>query len=206
MKKILIILATITVLFSCSEEKVKKSGMDFEKLKLELNLSVEQTLKYDEIIKFFDEDRASLLADLEASGNDSKKERNKLLRVSYQYQEHVLENILNEEQKVITHEFIKRYMPGVVDYSDELKAEVIETLSLDSAQVDQYLAINNAFVKSFHDAHDKFHGNRQTASMYWNQFNESRKYALKKVFSEEQYAQYIELTMKESYRGQFTSK
>ncbi|NME68016.1 hypothetical protein [Flammeovirga aprica] len=206
MKKILIILATITVLFSCTEEKTKKSGMDFEKLKLELNLTVEQTLKYDEIIKYFEEDRSSLLKDLEATGNNSKKEKNKLLQISYQYQEHVLENILNEEQKVIAHEFIKRYMPGVVDYSDELKAEVIETLALDSGQVEQYLAINNAFVKAFHDAHDKFHGNRQTASMYWNQFNDSRKSALKKLFSEEQYAQYIELTMKESYRGQFSSK
>ncbi|KXX70441.1 hypothetical protein AVL50_08770 [Flammeovirga sp. SJP92] len=180
--------------------------MDFEKLKLELNLSVEQTLKYYEIIKYFEEDRASLLKDLEATGNDSKKEKNKLLQISYQYQEHVLENILNEEQKIIAHEFIKRYMPGVVDYSDELKAEVIETLALDSVQVEQYLAINNAFVKAFHDSHDKFHGNKQTASMYWNQYNESRKYALKKLFSQEQYAQYIELTTKESYRGQFSSK
>lgn len=180
--------------------------MDFDLLKQQLNLTEDQKIPYDEIILAFEGDRDLMLADLELYGNNSKEEINKMLQDSYKYQEHVLEGILDDQQKVIAHEFIKRYMPGVVDYSDELKAEVIEKLALDTDQTEQYTAINYAFLNAFHDAHDRFHGNRETASMYWNQFNESRNSALKKLFSEEQYKQYIELTKKEGYRGQFSSK
>ncbi|NME68861.1 hypothetical protein [Flammeovirga aprica] len=201
MKKFLLLLATVSVLFSCGNEK-KRRGIDFAKLKAELNLTADQVEKYDAIVTSFDEDRQKQVVELKASGKMSRKGYMKIMKTSYTKQEVELKAFMNDEQKEATHEYIKRYMPGQSDYSDELKAEIIQTLALDSAQTIKYQAVNQAFTKAFRDAHDHYHGNGEAATMYWNQFNEDRKTALQQIFSEEQFAQYLELIKKESYRGQ----
>ncbi|WP_044202249.1 hypothetical protein [Flammeovirga sp. OC4] len=201
MKKFLLILATVSVLFSCGNEK-KRRGIDFTKLKAELNLSADQEEKYDAIVTSYEENRQTQLEELKASGKMSRKGYMKIMKTSYTKQEEALKALMNEEQKELTHEFVKRYMPGQSDYSDELKTEIVQTLALDSTQAVQYKAVNEAFTKAFRDAHDHYHGNGEAATMYWNQFNEDRKVALQKIFSDDQYAQYLELIKKESYRGQ----
>lgn len=201
MRKILLVLATATILFSCGQEK-KGRGIDFGKLKTELKLTTEQEKKYEAIAASFEEEREKQIEEMKASGKPSRKAWMKIMKTSYTAQETELQAFLNEEQKIVTHEFIKRYMPGQSDYSDELKTEIVQTLALDSVQTIQYQAVNEAFKKAFRGAHDHYHGNGEAANMYWNQFNEDRKSALQKVFTEQQYAQYLELIQKESYRGQ----
>ncbi|KXX67582.1 hypothetical protein [Flammeovirga sp. SJP92] len=200
MKKLVVLLMAVTLFFSCSEEK-RRRGIDFSKLKAELNLTDAQVEKYDAVVASSDEERQKQMEEMKASGKMNRKGFMKIMKTSYTKQEAAFKDFLNEEQQVLVHEFIKKNMPGQSDYSDELKAEIIQTLALDSAQTVKYKAVNQAFAKAFRDAHDHYHGNGEAANMYWNQFNEDRKTALQKIFTEEQYAQYLELIKKENYRG-----
>ncbi|MBD0402386.1 hypothetical protein [Flammeovirga sp. EKP202] len=201
MKKLVILLMATTLFFSCSEEKGRR-GIDFDKLKGQLQLTEDQVAKYDAIVTKSEEERKKQFEEMKASGKMNRKGFMKIMKTSFKKQEEELQAFLSEEQQVLVHEFMKRNMPGQSDYSDELKAEVIQTLALDSAQTVKYKAVNQAFTKAYRDAHDHYHGNGEAANMYWNQFNEDRKAALQKIFTEEQYAQYLELIKKESYRGQ----
>ncbi|MBB6463264.1 hypothetical protein [Flammeovirga kamogawensis] len=199
MKKYLIILLAFFA-FSCSEQK-KGRGIDFEKVKSSLGLSADQLEKFDAINAEFDADRAAKIEALKASGKMSKAKYIKIVKPSYVAQEQKVKPILTATQFEVYHEYVKRYMPFQSDYSDELKQEVITELSLDEQQAKMYNAVNEAFVKAYRDAHDYYHGNGEAAAEYWQQFDNNRKEALQKVFTKEQYAQYLELIKKENYRG-----
>ena len=54
---------------------------------------------------------------------------------------------------------------------------------------------------SFNDAHDVYHGNTEMAKEYWNKFDSQRKEALKKAFTPEQHAKYLEIVKDQSFKG-----
>ena len=54
-------------------------------------------------------------------------------------------------------------------------------------------AANDAFEKSFNDAHDVYHGNSELAKEYWAKFDNQRKEAVKTVLSPEQNTKFLEL-------------
>jgi Arc/MetJ family transcription regulator len=202
MKNIALILLISIFCFSCNKEKKNRMQLDFDKVKSELQLTGAQEKQYDASVIAYNNDRKQQFEDLKSSGKGkgNKKAFKKIIKTSYQEQEAKMSSFLNANQASILHEYIKKNMPGQSDYSDELKQEVITTLSLDSIQTVKYKAVNDAFKKSFRDAHDHYHGNSEAANMYWNQFNDDRTAFLKKVFSEEQFQQYLKVVAKEDYR------
>ncbi|AZQ65053.1 hypothetical protein EI427_22800 [Flammeovirga pectinis] len=199
MRKYLIVLFAFLA-FSCAKEK-KGRGINFENVKPSLALSADQLVKFDAINTEFDADRAAKIEALKASGKMSKAKYIKIVKPSYVAQEQKVKPILTATQFEVYHEYVKRHMPFQSDYSDELKQEVVTELSLDEQQAKMYNAVNEAFVKAYRDAHDYYHGNGKAAAEYWQQFDNNRKEALQKVFTKEQYAQYLELIKKENYRG-----
>lgn len=72
-------------------------------------------------------------------------------------------------------------------------AKIKTELALTDEQSQILEAANNAFEKSYHDAHDIYHGNSELAQEYWVKFDNERKNAIKSIVSEEQYAKFLEL-------------
>ena len=101
--------------------------------------------------------------------------------------------ILNEAQMKQYEAFTaqnSRRRPG---YSVELINRIKSELQLDASQSQMLEAVNRAFEKSYHDAHDFYHGNGELAAEYWKKYDEERKKALKQVFTETQFEQYLEI-------------
>ncbi len=84
----------------------------------------------------------------------------------------------------------RRRRPG---YPDELMSRLKSELQLDESQWQMLKAVNKAFEKSYHDAHDFYHGNGELAREYWQRYDKERKNALKQLFNETQYEQYLEI-------------
>lgn len=200
MKNILSIILVVSALFSCNQKK-KGRAIDFNLVKVALQLTENQEKKYNATVTKYNQLRKKQIEELKASGEASRKTYLKIIKASYVEQEQNMKLFLNNNQATVLHEFIIKNMPGQSDYSDELKQSVITTLALDSLQVKKYHAVNKAFEKAFLDAHDHYHGNSKAANMYWNQFNEDRTKVLKKIFTKTQFKQYLKLVEKESYRG-----
>ena len=111
--------------------------------------------------------------------------------------------ILNAEQKETYNNFAKKFERfGKPGYPDELISEIKQKLDLNEQQEKMLVAVNKTFEKSYVNAHDYYHGNGEAAREYWNKFDEERKKALKKVFTEEQYAKYLEIVDDYGFRGE----
>ena len=102
-----------------------------------------------------------------------------------------------------TTELKKALIHRITEIDDESFLNAIKTiletksksqiLSLTDEQAAMLDAVNKAFEKAYYDAHDIYHGNAELAKEYWNKFDAERKAALRTVFNEQQYAQYLQL-------------
>ncbi|HEY8402008.1 MAG TPA: hypothetical protein VIK89_12140 [Cytophagaceae bacterium] len=191
------ILALLILLSSCSEEK-KRKRIDINEIKPSLNLSAEVEEKFDAIVKKYDEKREAIR---NTEGVDRATRMAQSRELMKQQNEEILA-ILNSEQQAIYKEFAKKFVRGRSGYSEELIERIKTELALDEQQSKMLIAVNNAFEKSYVNAHDYYHGNSEAAREYWNKFDEERKNALKQVFSEEQYAKYLSIVEHVGFNGE----
>ncbi len=196
-KLILPVLALLFVLSSCSEEK-KRRGMDLNEIKPGLKLSSAQESQFDAIAKRYNESREAMR---NVEGVDRATRMAQSRELMKRYNEEILA-ILDPEQQETYKDFAKKFNRGRSGYSDELIGQLQAELALDENQSKMLVAVNNAFEKSYANAHDYYHGNAEAAREYWNKFDEERKKALKDVFTEEQYAKYQEIVKEYGFRGE----
>lgn len=177
----------------------RRRGPDYNTLKPELGLSEAQEKQFDEVLEKYrqigEANRASY------TGADGKVDRvamfEKMDEVRKQ-QSADMATFLNEEQMNRYEDFTAKNSRKRPGYSDELMARMKKELNLDDKQSQMLDAANKAFEKSFHDAHDIYHGNPELAAEYRTKYDEERKNVLKQVFSEEQYKGFLEIVKEEA--------
>ena len=202
--KITLLLLIALVFTSCKKEESKKRGrFDFSAVKTELNLTPEQVVKFDAIIEKHTKIRQESFAAAKEGGKmDRSAMMNKMQDLMKTQNKEVL-TILNPEQIETYNTFAKKMARfGKSGYTDEFIAELNTKLELNEEQSKMLTAVNKAFEKSYSNAHDYYHGNAEAAKEYWNKFDEERQNALKQVFSEEQFATYMELSKEHAFQGE----
>lgn len=202
MKKIFFtVLATAILLISCNSENGKKRGINYDELKKELALSEEQTTQFDEVIekyiKIAEENRSAI----KASGEKMDRvEAFKKMEERNAQQEQEVSTFLNEDQMQKYTEFMDKNSRKRPRYNDKVLAEIKTKLALTDEQSKVLEAANNAFEKSYHDAHDIYHGNSELAKEYWVKFDKERKNALKQYLSEEQYTEFLKIVENQDFK------
>ncbi len=172
----------------------RRRGPDYQALKQELQLTAGQEKQYDALLEKYrliqEAGRAAW------TGADGKVDRMTMFEKMDELrkqQSAEMAMILNEEQLKQYESFTaqnSRRRPG---YPEKLINRIESELQLDASQSQMLEAVNRAFEKSYHDAHDFYHGNGELAAEYWKKYDEERKKALKQVFTQTQYEQYLEI-------------
>jgi len=191
----------LLILFSACSGKKERRGPDYDKIKAELNLDEATLKKFDAITQKYDQERGKYFSEAKTSGNMDRVKMLEKLEMFFEEQNTEMAEVLTPEQLEKFKEFINKSVPKSPNYSDKLLAEMKDSLQMNADQEKIFTAINNTFVQSFIDAHDKYHGNNEAAKQYWNQFDGERKKAIKAVLSEDQYTVYLKLSEKEGFVG-----
>ncbi|WP_044210453.1 hypothetical protein [Flammeovirga sp. OC4] len=173
--------------------------MDFKSLKTELKLTSQQNKAFQVVEKEYILKRKKLIQN---SNLNKDAENNILLRKlknSYKDQERELYYLMDEHQQHITHQFIKKHMPGQFHYADDVRTDLVELLSLDSYQKRQYKAINITFDKIYLKMNRSDFDYKQHVTSHWYQLEVARKNAIQKVFTKEQFQYYQEVIQRVNY-------
>ena len=178
------------------EEKVghkNRQPLDFSSIKAELKLEAEKEKSFDEIVtkyqKLIEESR-------EAAKKSGKIDRvalgikNEELTLQ---QAEEMAKVLTAEQMIIFNKFIEENTRKRPRYNDLLLTKIQQEVGLSEEQMKIINAANDAFEKSFHDAHDIYHGNNDLAKEYWEKFDAQRKTVIEKTLTPEQFAKFKEL-------------
>lgn len=189
-------LALVFLLTSCGEEK--RRGIDYDKAKAELSLDESQEKQFDAVVEKYKKVG-------EANREANKTQGGKMDRVAmFAKMDEMRKQQSAEMAAFLSPEQLKKYDDYVAKnsrkrpgYSDELMAKLKTELALDEKQAQMLDAVNKTFEKSYHDAHDFYHGNSELAMEYWNKYDAERKKALAQVFTPEQNAKYLELVKEE---------
>lgn len=172
----------------------RRRGPDYQALKQELQLTAAQENQYDALLeKYRGIQEASRTTWTSADGKVDRMTMFEKMDELRKQQSAEMATILNEAQMKQYEAFTaqnSRRRPG---YSVELINRIKSELQLDASQSQMLEAVNRAFEKSYHDAHDFYHGNGELAVEYWKKYDEERKKALKQVFTETQFEQYLEI-------------
>ncbi|SRR5690554_24346 len=195
----ILVLATTMLFVSCKKEENRRRGIDYNQIKPELALSEEQEKQFDEIVakyqKIAEESRAAATAD---GAKPDRVEMFKKMEERTKLQNEDMKAFLNETQYEKYADFVDKNARKRPRYNDELLARIKTELKLDEQQAKMLEATNDAFERAYQDAHDLYHGNGELAKEYWQKYDTERKNALKQVFSEAQYAKFIELVSEQN--------
>lgn len=193
-------LALTMMLASCGEKKQKR-GVDFSLAKKELALTADQEKQYDEIVvkyqKIADESRAAATAD---GATPDRVQMFKQMEERNAKQAEELSAFLDASQMEKYNSYVEQNGRKRPRYNDDLIAKIKTDLALDENQAKMLEAVNNAFEKSYQDAHDLYHGNGELAKEYWDKFDAERKNAMQKVLTPEQNAKFLELVKDQKYK------
>lgn len=199
MKKLILTILSVCCLFSCMLDK--RMGPDYDKIKSELQLDADKEQQFDAITDKYTEKRKAYFSEAKSSGKMNRLKMIAQLASLVEAQNEEMADVLSASQLEKFKAFVDKAMPKNPNYSDALLAEMQSELKMNPEQDKLFSAINNAFVKAYLDAHDKYHGDNEAAKEYWTQFDNERKTAMKKVLSEEQYEAYLKLSEKEGFVG-----
>ena len=171
----------------------KRQPIDFSYVKDELKLEAEKEKYFDEIVtkyqKLIEESR-------EAAKKSGKMDRvalgikNEELTLQ---QAEEMAKVLTAEQMIVFNKFIEENTRKRPRYNDQLLTKIQQEVGLSEEQMKIINAANDAFEKSFHDAHDIYHGNNDLAKEYWEKFDAQRKAVIEKTLTPEQFAKFKEL-------------
>ena len=174
-------------------EHQKRQPLDFSSVKAELKLETEKEKYFDEIVtkyqKLIEESR-------EAAKKSGKIDRvalgikNEELTLQ---QAEEMAKVLTAEQMIVFNKFIEENTRKRPRYNDQLLTKIQQKVGLSEEQMKIINAANDAFEKSFHDAHDIYHGNNDLAKEYWEKFDTQRKAVIEKTLTPEQFAKFQEL-------------
>lgn len=190
------------------EEKAQHKGkkLDFSPLKAELKLDAEKEKQFDEITAKYQK--------IKEENYQAAKQSGKMDRVALgiKNEELVLQQaeemskVLNEEQMALFNKFVEENTRKRPRYNNELLAKIQTEVGLSEEQMKMLNAANDAFEKSFHDAHDIYHGNYELAEEYWNKFDAQRKSVIEKSLSPEQWAKFQEVVKDEKFVSKYKKK
>lgn len=174
-------------------EHQKRQPLDFSSVKAELKLETEKEKYFDEIVtkyqKLIEESR-------EAAKKSGKMDR---IALGIKNEELTLQQaeemakVLTAEQMIVFNKFIEENTRKRPRYNDQLLTKIQQKVGLSEEQMKIINAANDAFEKSFHDAHDIYHGNNDLAKEYWEKFDAQRKAVIEKTLTPEQFAKFKEL-------------
>jgi len=111
-----------------------------------------------------------------------------------------MSKVLSPEQMEIFNKFVDENSRKRPRYNDELLAKIQKEAQLSDEQMKVVNAANDAFEKSFNDAHDVYHGNNDLAKEYWEKFDTQRKAVIKKTLSPEQYTKFEEVVKEVNFK------
>lgn len=176
------------------EQNKKRKPLDFSPVKVELNLSADKEKLFDEIIVKYQK--------LRDESFQAAKQGDKLDRMTLGIKnEELTKQQAEEMQKVLTpvqmqvfNKFVDENSRKRPRYNDELLAKIQKEIGLSPEQMKVVNAANDAFEKSFYDAHDVYHGNNDLAKEYWEKFDAQRREVILKALNTEQFAKFQELT------------
>lgn len=171
----------------------KRQPLDFSPVKMELKLDTEKEKSFDEIVtkyqKLMEESR-------EAAKKSGKMDRvalgikNEELTLQ---QAEEMSKVLTTEQMEVFNKFVEENSRKRPRYNNQLLTKIQQEVGLSEEQMKVVNAANDAFEKSFHDAHDIYHGNNDLAKEYWDKFDAQRKAVIEKTLTPEQFAKFKEL-------------
>ncbi len=189
---IAIILAAF-MLAACSKEKQKRS-IDFGDFKKEVKLSADQEKSFDAITTKYQELQKQNFEAAKAQGGKMDRValgiKNEGLRTQ---QAEEMSKVLDTRQMEQFNKFVDEHSRKRPRYDNAL----LEKIKTEAGLTDEEFAIvnaaNDAFERSFNDAHDVYHGNNDLAKEYWTKFDGQRKEAIKQALPAGKYEKYLNI-------------
>ncbi|MCS3531018.1 hypothetical protein [Chryseobacterium sp. JUb7] len=189
------------LIISCSEDN-KKRGVDYNQFKTQVKLTPEQEKSFNEITAKYQKQQEQNFEAAKAQGGKMDRValgiKNEELRAK---QAEEMSTVLDAEQMGKFNKFVDENSRKRPRYNNQVLERIKTELQLSEEQFAMLNAANDAFEKSFNDAHDVYHGNNDLAKEYWEKFDGQRKEALKKVFTSEQYAKFLEIVKDQHFKG-----
>ena len=201
MKNIFFFAFVLALIFRCGTE-THKTGPDYSLLKPALDLTRQQEKQFDQITSKYSKLRHEAFAKARSGGKMNREAMMADMKRLFAEQGSELKPVLSEEQFTQYTEWLQKQLPGRVGWSPEIIAQIKQELALDQQKSNMVDAVNEAFIEAYIGAHDNYHGNNEAAKAYWTEFNSNRKAALKKVFSDEEYAKFEVIIKDVKYRGE----
>lgn len=189
---IAIVLAAF-MLAACSKEKQKRS-IDFGDFKKEVKLSADQEKSFDAITTKYQELQKQDFEAAKAQGGKMDRValgiKNEELRTQ---QAEEMSKVLDTRQMEQFNKFVDEHSRKRPRYDNAL----LEKIKTEAGLTDEEFAIvnaaNDAFERSFNDAHDVYHGNNDLAKEYWTKFDGQRKEAIKQALPAGKYEKYLNI-------------
>ncbi len=189
---IAIVLAAF-MLAACSKEKQKRS-IDFGDFKKEVKLSADQEKSFDAITTKYQELQKQNFEAAKAQGGKMDRValgiKNEELRTQ---QAEEMSKVLDTRQMEQFNKFVDEHSRKRPRYDNAL----LEKIKTEAGLTDEEFAIvnaaNDAFERSFNDAHDVYHGNNDLAKEYWTKFDGQRKEAIKQALPAGKYEKYLNI-------------
>ena len=178
----------------------KRKPLDFAPIKAELKLDAEKEKQFDEITAKFQKMREESFQAAKQSGKMDRVALGIKNEEITKQQAEEMSKVLSPEQMEIFNKFVDENSRKRPRYNDELLAKIQKEAQLSDEQMKVVNAANDAFEKSFNDAHDVYHGNNDLAKEYWEKFDTQRKAVIKKTLSPEQYAKFEEVVKEVNFK------
>ncbi|WP_326981981.1 hypothetical protein VUJ46_17380 [Chryseobacterium sp. MYb264] len=189
------------IITSCSNDN-KRRGVDYTKFKSEITLTPEQEKSYDEITIRYQKQAEQNFEVAKAQGGQMDRValgvKSEELRAR---QAEEMAKVLDNDQMEKFNKFVDENARKRPRYNNEILAKLKTELQLSEDQFAMLNAANDAFEKSFNDAHDVYHGNNELAKEYWEKFDKQRKEALQKVFTPDQNTRFLEIVKDQQFKG-----
>ncbi len=190
MRKIVMIVLALGMLISCTEEKKRKGRINYDLIKEKANITGSVAEEFDKITDEYSGKMKELYEKNKENNKETSKEEREELS---QAQDDKIKTVLSPEQYAIYAEEIKIERTGREKHNINV---IKEELGLDSTQAVVYDQTNAAFYKTLRDNHDSYHGKPDVYKQFYEELDGSRKEALKKILTEEQYQKYLTLVEK----------